>query len=205
MGGKRKFQRYKNIFCAACGMIAVFFIFGCQYQYYPKIVIETVEGKEGLEYLVKANEHVKKKEFEKALEENKKAYNAFPPAQKQDAIVQKALIFAQPDYENKDYEKSLFCLDLLDDEEQKGLLSYTSFMIYSVLEESRRLEEKDNALKQSNKALEQSIKKYKKSIKYLRREQEKSKVYIAKLEKQIKQLKAIDLNSIDKKKVGSDE
>ena len=216
MGRKRNIQRYKNIFCYAGCLIYILLFMGCQYIYYPKLSIETIEGQKGRKYLQKAKDHVVGHDFKKAFEENQKAYNFFPPQLKQEAIFQKALIFAHPDNPDRNYEKAIVCFEFIDKDQNNTIAAYNSVLIFPVLKEScalakkasstskgiqknkKKMEESKKKIEKSKKKIEKSKKKIEKSqkkIATLMKEQKKLKKYIAKLRQQIKQLKEIDLNS----------
>ncbi len=195
MGRKQIFQRYKNIFYFTAGLIIIGLFTGCQYQYYPKLSIETVEGQEGREHLKKVKMHVEKQDFKAAFEENKKAYDLSPLSLKQEAIFQKGLLYAHPENPDKNYEKAMVCFDLIDKKQNNTVLENNSAFILSILKEAAALEQKTSSSSQKILTNKKRLDKGKKQIEDCNKEQQKLKNDILKLEQQIKQLKEIDLNS----------
>ncbi|MFH2060311.1 MAG: hypothetical protein ABIJ59_15605 [Pseudomonadota bacterium] len=188
MGRKRNIKGHKNIFCPACCLILTLILAGCQYQYYPKLSIKTVEGKAGMEYLQTAATLAAGNYFQNALENNKKAYDLFPPELKNDAIFQKALIYAHPDNPDKNYEAAIVCLELIDKAPENAFITYNSRLILSILMERHDLEKKTRFNTRKMIRYERRIQKDQERIEALVKEQKK-------LKQQIKQLKEIDLNS----------
>lgn len=198
MGRKRNIKGHKNIFCTACCLILTLILTGCQYQYYPKISIKTIEGKAGMEYLQKAATLAAGNDFQTALENNKKAYDLFPPGLKHDAIFQKALIYAHPDNPDKNYEASIICLELIDKAPGNEFIAYNSSLIFSIINERSDLEKKASFTNKKIIKSEKRTQKDQEKIEALVKEQKQLKQYIAKLQQQIEQLKEIDLNSSKK-------
>ncbi len=188
MGRKRNIQRYKNIICTACCLILILLFTGCQYNYYPKLSIKTVEGENGRIHLEKAEEHVDKGNFKAAFDENKKAHDFFPPELKQEAVFQKALIYLHPANPDMNFEKAMACFNLIDKEPDDSIQAYNSQLILPVLKESC-------GLAKNASTNNRNIQKNRKKMNQLIKEQKKLKKYIAKLRQQIKQLKEIDLSS----------
>ncbi len=188
MGGKRSIQRYKNIFCIVCCLILILLCTGCQYNYYPQLSFETMEGQKGRIHLQKASDHVAKGNFQAALDENQKAYDLFPPQLKQEAIFQKALIYAHADNPDRNHEKAMVCFELIDKDPNNTVLANNSALVLSILKENQDLLRDNRGLSKKTKASQ-------KKTQTLVKEQKKLKNYIAKLRQQIRQLKEIDLSS----------
>lgn len=207
MGGKRTLQRYKDFFYPACCLIAVLLVVsGCQYNYYPRVSLETVEGKKGRAHLIKAREQVLNSDFKAAMIENQKAYEFFHPELKQEAIFQKALLYAHPDNPVKDFEKSLVCFELIEKNIENTILSSNAPLVFSIIKQAREMEEAAGCNAKSVDRLKKRLEQTEKQNQSLINEQTQLKAYIAKLREQIKQLKEIDLGSIkETQEVPSDE
>jgi len=198
MGGKRRIQRYKNILCPLCCLIIPLLLTGCQYNYYPQLSFETQEGKLGRLHLQKAGEHVTKGEFKPALEENQKAYEVFPPPLKQEAMFQKALIYAHTQNPDRNLEKAMLCFELIDKTPENKILAQNSAIVLSIIKEHQDLLKENQALLKQKKAGD-------KKTKALVKEQKNLKNYIARLRQQIRQLKEIDLSASQGTQGGDNE
>ncbi|MCP4022614.1 MAG: hypothetical protein GY729_12295 [Desulfobacteraceae bacterium] len=195
MGGKRIIQRYKNIIYPACCLITALLFAGCQHDYYPQFTVETVEEQAAKAALKKAEDYASKGEFKAALDENKIAYETFPPQFKQEAIFQKGLLYLHPDNPKKNYERAMACFELIEMEKSHTMIAHNSGLTLSVLKESCSFAKKANANKRTNKINKRKIAVDKNKINALISEQSKLKKYIKKLRQQIKQLKEVDLSS----------
>ena len=196
MGRKRTLERYKNIFYLACSIGLMLFASGCQYNYYPQFTFETVEGKKGRAHLVKAEEKIQKQDFKGAMIENRKAYEYFQPELKQEAIFQKALIYAHPENPAKDFEKALLCFDLIDQDHENSVLTCNAPLVLSILKQAIRMEAVAENKTHGLETVHGRLARKQKENQILKKEKAQQAELIKKLERQIRQLKKIDLDSI---------
>lgn len=193
MGGKQGLKRYKNVFYSSFGLILVM-LTGCQYSYYPKLSIEAMETREGREYLYNAKVYAEKKDFKTAFEENENAYEFFPPGMKQEAIFQKGLLYAHPENPGKNYEKAIACFELIGENAGNTVLEINSAFILSIVKNYSSLSKKDVSKTHNLRANKNKLEQYEQEIDRLAHELKQQENYSARLEKQIKQLKEVDLN-----------
>ncbi|MBU1196356.1 MAG: hypothetical protein KKE62_12390 [Proteobacteria bacterium] len=143
----------------------------------------------------RARDHAVKGDFEKAFEENSKAYDALPVELKQVAIFQKALLHGHPDNMDQNYEKAMVCFELVDENPDEKIFEYNSVLIFSSLKGSCDLAQKVSSSQQDILKGKKIMETRQNKIQALLEEQVKLKKYIARLKDQINQLKEVDLNS----------
>lgn len=173
---------------------------GCQYSYYPKLSIETMESREGREYLQNAKVYAEKKDFKSAFEENEKAYEFFPPGLKQEAIFQKGLLYAHPANPNRSIEKAIVCFELVGESGGNTVLEINSEFILSILRNYSLLVKNNASNTRELRKNKNRLELYVQELEKLSIELDSEKKYGAKLKKQIKQLKDVDLKTPKKLK-----